>query len=229
MERVIYTEGYDDMEGSDGSLDPENPDEGEYYEEDEEDIDYENYKGIYFGDEPGQKYQCPETGAHFEFNDMCGRLKELQEQINAAELEMHTAQETQSVRYKENESLRASQQQKHAEGSQLNQRDVKALLQNVGRADKKKTRNTGNAAPMITGATQGAKEQRLSYSQQQQQQLHSQKPIILQTSENALLMEKSPQRSKGQKTFEIDKRIIEKYMENRKMKGDRSSTGGSGV
>ena len=42
-------------------------------------------------------------------------------------------------------------------------------------------------------------------------------------------MEKSPQRSKGQKTFEIDKRIIEKYMENRKMKGDRSSTGGSGV
>ena len=106
---------------------------------------------------------------------------------------------------------------------------MKALLQNVGRADKKKTRNTGNAAPMITGATQGAKEQRLSYSQQQQQQLHSQKPIILQTSENALLMEKSPQRSKGQKTFEIDKRIIEKYMENRKMKGDRSSTGGSGV
>lgn len=53
MERVIYTEGYDDMEGSDGSLDPENPDEGEYYEDEEEDIDYENYKGIYFGDEPG--------------------------------------------------------------------------------------------------------------------------------------------------------------------------------
>ena len=24
-----------------------------------------------------EKYQCPDTGAHFEFLDMCGRLKKL--------------------------------------------------------------------------------------------------------------------------------------------------------
>ena len=33
-----------------------------------------NYKGIYFNDEPGQKYTCPETGAHFLYQDMCRRL-----------------------------------------------------------------------------------------------------------------------------------------------------------
>ena len=33
-----------------------------------------NYKGIYFNDDPNNKYTCPITGAHFEFNDMCDRL-----------------------------------------------------------------------------------------------------------------------------------------------------------
>lgn len=33
-----------------------------------------NYKGIYFNDDPGQKFTDPETGAHFEYKDMCRRL-----------------------------------------------------------------------------------------------------------------------------------------------------------
>ena len=33
-----------------------------------------NYKGIYFDDDSGEKYQCPETGAHFEYYDMYRRL-----------------------------------------------------------------------------------------------------------------------------------------------------------
>jgi hypothetical protein len=36
-----------------------------------------NYKGIYFEDDSGQKYQCPETGAHFEYLDMYRRLKKI--------------------------------------------------------------------------------------------------------------------------------------------------------
>lgn len=36
-----------------------------------------NYKGIYFDDDSGQKYQCPETGAHFEYLDMYRRLKKI--------------------------------------------------------------------------------------------------------------------------------------------------------
>lgn len=50
--------------------------------EDVDDIDYNNYKGIYANDE-GQKYQCPETGAHFEFNDLCRRMSKILNQREA--------------------------------------------------------------------------------------------------------------------------------------------------
>jgi hypothetical protein len=40
-------------------------------------VDLINYKGIYFDDDSGQKYQCPETGAHFEYLDMFRRLKRI--------------------------------------------------------------------------------------------------------------------------------------------------------
>lgn len=46
-------------------------------DDEEENIDYQNYKGIYFGDDPNKKYQCPITGAHFEFNDMSKRLTKI--------------------------------------------------------------------------------------------------------------------------------------------------------
>ena len=36
-----------------------------------------NYKGIYFNDDAGQKFTDPETGAHFEFKDMCKRLNKV--------------------------------------------------------------------------------------------------------------------------------------------------------
>ena len=44
--------------------------DSDYYEDSDEDIDHNNYKGIYFEDEPGQKYQDPVTGAHFEHEMM---------------------------------------------------------------------------------------------------------------------------------------------------------------
>ena len=33
-----------------------------------------NYKGIYYNDDTGEKFTDPDTGAHFEFKDMCMRL-----------------------------------------------------------------------------------------------------------------------------------------------------------
>lgn len=36
-----------------------------------------NYKGIYFDDDQGQKYTDPENGAHFEYGDLCKRLKKI--------------------------------------------------------------------------------------------------------------------------------------------------------
>lgn len=52
------------------------PDEnGPALDEDLDNIDFQNYKGIYIDEEPGQKYTDPETGAHFEFKDVCRRLQ----------------------------------------------------------------------------------------------------------------------------------------------------------
>ena len=37
-------------------------------------VDLNNYKGIFFEDE-NDKYQCPQTGAHFKPQDLCQRLE----------------------------------------------------------------------------------------------------------------------------------------------------------
>jgi len=39
-------------------------------------VDLNNYKGIYFDDE-NEKYQCPTTGAHFKFEDLCARMEHI--------------------------------------------------------------------------------------------------------------------------------------------------------
>lgn len=44
-------------------------------------IDFNNYKGMFFNDEPGQKFQDPETGAHFEYKDMCKRINKLKQEL----------------------------------------------------------------------------------------------------------------------------------------------------
>ena len=43
-------------------------------QDDVDNIDFANYKGIYAEEESDTKYTCPVTGAHFEFNDVCKRL-----------------------------------------------------------------------------------------------------------------------------------------------------------
>lgn len=37
-----------------------------------------NFKGIYFEEEPDTKIRDPDTGAHFDFNDMFSRLKRVE-------------------------------------------------------------------------------------------------------------------------------------------------------
>jgi hypothetical protein len=44
-----------------------------------DDIDFKNFKGIYFEDDPNRKYQDPETGCHFEYFDLCKRISKLKE------------------------------------------------------------------------------------------------------------------------------------------------------
>ncbi len=55
------------------------------YEEDLDRVDLNNYKGMFFQDDPGRKYQDTQTGAHFEFRDMCRRLNHLRRQLPATQ------------------------------------------------------------------------------------------------------------------------------------------------
>ena len=41
---------------------------------DVDDLDFNNFKGIYFNDDPNRKYQDPSTGCHFEYLDLCKRM-----------------------------------------------------------------------------------------------------------------------------------------------------------
>ena len=45
-----------------------------------DDMDLKNYKGIYANEVNTQKYQCPITGAHFEVKDLCRRLSKVIDQ-----------------------------------------------------------------------------------------------------------------------------------------------------
>lgn len=57
--------------------------EGNQYEEDLDDIDFGNYKGIFYDDDPTTKYQDPETGAHFDFDDIWMRLSKIKHEKEA--------------------------------------------------------------------------------------------------------------------------------------------------
>ena len=59
-----------------------------------------NFKGIYFEDDTGIKYQCPETGAHFEYLDMYRRLKKISNLRNKQDLEDEKEERKKSVEIK---------------------------------------------------------------------------------------------------------------------------------
>jgi hypothetical protein len=40
-------------------------------------IDFNDFKGIYFEEDPNRKYQDPVTGCHFEYYDLCKRMMKL--------------------------------------------------------------------------------------------------------------------------------------------------------
>ena len=60
---------------------------------DDEAIDHNNYKGIYINDEPGQKFTDPETGAHFEFEDMCNRLIDIEKERRSVDARLPHGQQ----------------------------------------------------------------------------------------------------------------------------------------
>ena len=58
-----------------------NRDDGVAKDEDSDidNLDFQNFKGIYFDEDPNRKYQDPDTGCHFEYYDLCKRLAKLKQ------------------------------------------------------------------------------------------------------------------------------------------------------
>lgn len=65
---------------------------------DKDPVDLINYKGIYFDDDSGQKYQCPESGAHFEYLDMFRRLKRIANSRSKSDISETEANKTPTVK-----------------------------------------------------------------------------------------------------------------------------------
>lgn len=58
-------------------------------DDDVDNIDFNNYKGIYADDDAGQKYTCPVTGAHFEPRDLCKRIYKVIDKRKPLEFELY--------------------------------------------------------------------------------------------------------------------------------------------
>ena len=56
---------------------------------DENEVDLNNYKGIYFNDQKDTKYIDPINGAHFRFEDMCKMLAYIKEERDSEEQKRH--------------------------------------------------------------------------------------------------------------------------------------------
>lgn len=77
---VTHVSNFDFEGGEDG---------GEEDHDDIDNIDFNNYKGIYADDDAGQKYTCPETGAHFEPKDLCKRIYRVVEKRKPHEFQLY--------------------------------------------------------------------------------------------------------------------------------------------
>jgi len=77
------------------AMEHEQDDDDESDEEDEnkqdsdiDNLDFDNFKGIYFDEDPNRKYQDPDTGCHFEYYDLCKRLAKLKDQRKIIDREL---------------------------------------------------------------------------------------------------------------------------------------------
>lgn len=106
--------------------------------------DLNNYKGQFFNEEPGQKYQDPETGAHFEYNDMCAKLKRLQKEIS--KFEKYTEEE-QQIEDPQEIGVHTFVEQKSHHKLKESGGAFKALQQLLLRSKTKDSRNAAQALP----------------------------------------------------------------------------------
>ena len=61
-----------------------------------DELDFDNFKGIYFEEDPNRKYQDPETGCHFEYYDLCKRMAKLKQLRKRLDIQLGLQPETPS-------------------------------------------------------------------------------------------------------------------------------------
>lgn len=85
----------DDQSDEDANGEEDEEDgQGDNVDSDVDDLDFDNFKGIYFNEDPNRKYQDPETGCHFEYFDLCKRLSKLKDKRKALDKELGLETET---------------------------------------------------------------------------------------------------------------------------------------
>ena len=68
--KLEVSSSQDSMEMEGGGVEKDN-------DSDIDNIDFNNFKGIYIDEDPNRKYQDPDTGCHFEYYDLCKRMAKL--------------------------------------------------------------------------------------------------------------------------------------------------------
>lgn len=66
------------------------------HDSDIDELDFDNFKGIYFEEDPNRKYQDPETGCHFEYYDLCKRMAKLKQLRKRLDIQLGLPPETPS-------------------------------------------------------------------------------------------------------------------------------------
>ena len=111
------------------------------YEEDLDCIDFNNYKGMFFHDDPGQKYQDERTGAHFEYNDICKRLQKIKK-LRGEDLSVHNSAVSENIRDEADYSR-----------NKINESGVLKSLQSMQVKGKESRNNVCIMHPQIYGST----------------------------------------------------------------------------
>ena len=124
------------------------------YEEDLDCIDFNNYKGIFFEEEPGRKYQDEVTGAHFEYTAMCRRLRLLQKELQDEPVTLESSADDPSENLLEND-LDESSKRAHIHDSNPGFKALQAMLL---RSQAKDSRNVVQSLPQQGYSTTGLKQ-----------------------------------------------------------------------
>ncbi|CDW74848.1 UNKNOWN [Stylonychia lemnae] len=167
-----YNEQYDEMqndangqrEGGGNQGNNQKSNKGKSKDKNNEDAaqDLINYKGIYYDDDQGQKYTDPENGAHFEFTDLCRRIKKILSKVEWVSQHPLEVIEQQAATMLAIDPILA-----HAKEVVL-QREKQALIKDITGASQGKKSQQSHQKQTVTQSTQGKMRDSMTSQQMSQ-------------------------------------------------------------